>query len=210
MHQSLIFFLFLLFCGGVSAQDERYYRQIFTGELPKMDALPEIVQQFTVQGASYLVDLNDDKIEEIIEPSKIDGVDWIKIKSTSGTVLFQSKLPAMGGLSTLYKIKFVRISPSVKSLILFLDEGITSGLHFESTARIFVLTYEKNNLNEMVLSQGPHFFHEKQRQREQYWRRDYSVNVYDINGDGIREIAVQYNHIQRIMKYSGNGEWERF
>jgi hypothetical protein len=206
----LIFILIFCFSGPGSAQDERYYRQIFTGELPKSDTSPEINQQFFVKGAIYHLDLDDDKIEEMIEPSKIDGVDWIEIKSSGGSTHFKTKLPAIGGVSTLYKIKLVRITSSAKALILFLDEGVTSGLFFESTARIYVLTYEKNNLKEMALTLGPHFFHEKERQREQYMRRDYSVNVYDIDGDGIREISVQYNHIQRIMKYMGNGEWSRF
>lgn len=210
VHQCLFLLVFFMICGKVSAQDERYFRQIFTGELPRTEALAEAIPQFNVQGSSYRVDLNDDKIEEMIEPHKVDGVDWIRIRSSSGKILFDRKLQVMGGNSTIYKIKYVNISKTVKALILFMDEGITKGRRFESTARIFVITYENNNLEEMSLTQGPHYFHEKEQQREQYWRRDYSVNIYDINGDGIREIAVQYNHIQRIMKYAGRGEWERF
>jgi ribosomal protein L21E len=61
----------------------------------------------------------------------------------------------------------------------------------------------------MKLAQGPHHFHEKESQREQYWRRDYSVEVRDTNRDGTKEIVVQFNHIQRIMIYKGLGEWER-
>jgi hypothetical protein len=210
VHHTLILLGIILFCGQVSAQDERYFRQIFTGELPKNQPLSEMIPQFNVQGASYQIDLNDDKIEESIEPLKIDGVDWIRIKASSGRVILEKKLQVMGAFSNIYKIKFVNISKKVKSLILFMDEGRTVGKKFESTARIFVLAYEDNKLEEMKLTEGPHFFHEKEQQREQYWRRDYNVNIYDINGDGVREIAVQYNHIQRIMKYSGAGEWERF
>ena len=69
--------------------------------------------------------------------------------------------------------------------------------------------YDLLDLKKMVLTAGPHIFHEKEAQREQYYRRDYQVNIYDIDGDGVREIAVQYNHIQRIMKYE-NGIWNRY
>lgn len=210
VHHTRNLLVFFLICGSVFAQDERYFRQIFTGELPRTEPVSEVLPQFNVQGASYRVDLTDDKIEETIEPHKVDGVDWIRIKNASGKIVFDKKLQVMGAFSTVYKIKLVNISKKVKSLVLFMDEGKTVGKKFESTARIFVLTYENNNLDEITLTQGPHFFHEKEQQREQYWRRDYNVNIYDINGDGIREIAVQYNHIQRIMKYIGNGEWERF
>src|SRR5690606_29329399 len=116
----------------------------------------------------------------------------------------------MGAESVLYKIKLVDISAKARSLILYLDEGSIQGKRFESTARIFVITFENQDLSKMWIEQGPHFFHEKESQREQYWRRNYTVNIHDIDGDGTREIAVQYNHIQRIMRYKGFGEWSRF
>lgn len=210
VQHSLILLLFFWLGGKALAQDERYYRQIFTGELPKTEAPQEVIPQFNVMGTNYKIDLNDDKIEESIVPAKIDGVDWIIIKSSTDSPIFRKKLPAMGAQGHIYKIKFVHLSQTLKALILFLDEGRTTGKRFESTARIFVLSYEQNNLSNIAFAEGPHFFHEKEQQREQYWRRDYSVNIYDIDGDGTREIAVQYNHIQRIMKYTGKGEWVRF
>ena len=163
-----------------------------------------------MRGSSYRLDLNGDGVEESIEPQKRDGVDWIEIRNSAQFKIYEAKLFGMGGASVLYKIRLVNLSPRVRALILFLDEGITKGKRFESTARIYVLSYEDNNLEKISFSQGPHFFHEKEGQRDMYWRRDYNVNVYDVDNDGLKEIAVQYNHIQRIMKYKGSGEWERF
>jgi len=212
VHHWAILLFFLMLSGVGFAQDERYYRQILSGEMPKInqDAGDKAVGQFNVSGTAYKFDLDDDKIEETIQPQKRDGVDWLEIRNSSERKLFEAKLLAMGADSTIYKIKVVNISDKVKAAILFLDEGHTTGKRFESTARIYVLTYEKNDLTTLKMTEGPHFFHEKQSQREQYWRRDFMVNVYDIDGDGTREIAIQYNHIQRIMQYSGNGEWRRF
>ena len=206
-------FLLILFLSlGAYAQDERYYRQILAGELPKLnlEAGETPVAQFNVMGSQYRIDLNHDGIEEIIQPQKRDGVDWIEIRNSSESKLFEAKLLAMGAGSTIYKLKLVHISTSVKALLVFLDEGVTSGKRFESTGRFYVISFENNNLLKMSMTEGPHFFHEKEGQREQYWRRDYAVNVYDIDGDGNREITVQYNSIQRIMKYLGRGEWQRF
>lgn len=211
MVQHLGLLILLVFSFGIFAQDERYYRQILNGELPSFNQTTQEVvdHQFNVKGARYLVDLNGDGIEEIIQPQKRDGVDWIEILGTGSQKIFEAKLLAMGGESAIYKVKVAQISTKTKLLILFLDEGKTNGRRFESTARIFLMTFDNNDLTTMHLSQGPHYFHEKEGQREQYWRRDYSVEVRDINADGTRDVVVQFNHIQRIMLYKGQGEWER-
>jgi hypothetical protein len=209
-HLVLLSIFFLSF--KLSAQDERYYRQILNGELPKLSQVVKEPpnEKFNVVGASYFVDLNSDGFEEMIIPLKKDGVDWIQIKDSSQRIIFEEKILAIGGGSFIYKIKLAHISTTARVLVLYLDEGSSSGKKFESTARIFLLTYENNDLSTMSLTQGPHHFHEKQGQREQYWRRDYSVELRDINQDGTREVIVSFDHIQRIMLYKGHGLWERF
>lgn len=212
VHQWLFFLLFFMLSVQSGAQDERYYRKILSGELPSVtESLKESsLPTFNVSGPLYRVDINEDKIEETIIAQKRDGVDWIEIRNASGTKIFESKLLAMGVSSHLYKIKIVDLSPRVKALILFMDEGFIKGKKFESTARLFVMTIEDNDFSKIWITSGPHFFHEKESHREQYWRRNYTVNVYDSNGDGIKEISVMYNHIQRYMIYNGKGEWKRF
>jgi len=204
--------LFLLFSTPMRAQDERYYRQMLSGSLPDFNAdkvRPKEKVHYLFESPAYRIDLNNDGIEEYIQSAKRDGVDWIQIIDFSGRKVFESKLFAMGAESSLYKIRLMQISPDVRVLILFLDEGKTQSVRFESTARIFVLSYEKNDLSSLKLSQGPHFYHEREAQREQYGRRHYDVNIVDFDGDGIKEISIQYNHIQRMMKYKGRGEWSR-
>nr|MBA2405229.1 hypothetical protein [Bdellovibrionales bacterium] len=210
VHQLRLFLIFSL-CWSAFAQDERYYRQILNGELPLLGQEIREVQehQFNVKGASYTFDLNDDGMEEIIQPQKRDGVDWIEIKSLLQTKIFEAKLLAMGGESVLYKVKVAHLSKTTKVLILFLDEGKTNGRRFESTARIFLITFDNNDLTTMHITQGPHHFHEKEGQREQYWRKDYSVDVRDVDKNGVRDVVVEFGHIQRVMLYMGKGEWER-
>jgi hypothetical protein len=206
-----IFFLVWLSVGRLRAQDERYFRQIFTGELPKVNDEVTVARgpQFTVSGAHYRVDLDGDRIEEVVIPQKRDGVDWLEIRNSSQRTLFEARLLPMGAFSALYKVKLVHLSTTTKALLLFLDEGHTVGRRFESTARLFVLSYEDNDLSRATLVMGPHFFHETEKQRDQYLRRDFTVNVVDVDGDGTREILVHYNHIQRLLRYLGKGDWER-
>ena len=204
-------FLISALSWSVFAQDERFYRQILNGELPLLGSEISEVQehQFNVKGAAYNVDLNDDGIEEIIQPQKRDGVDWIEIKSSNQSKIFDAKLLAMGGESVIYKAKLAHISLTTKLLMIFLDEGKTAGKRFESTARIYLITFDNNDLSTMRMTVGPHHFHEKERQRDQYWHRDYSVEIRDVDKNGIRDVVVQFNHIQRIMLYKGNGDWDR-
>ncbi len=205
--------LFLIFILSLPswAQDERYYRQILNGELPKLteEAKDIYEHQFNVKGASYSVDLNGDQFNEIIQPQKRDGVDWIEIRDNSQRKVFEAKLLAMGSESSLYKIKLAQISEKTKVMVLFLDEGKTAGRRFESTGRIFLISYDDNDFSTMRLTQGPHFFHEKEGQRDQYWRKSYDVEIRDLDKNGVREVIVEFNHIQRIMRYLGKGEWER-
>ena len=210
VHQIGLFLIFTLSLTAF-AQDERYYRQILNGELPSFGQDIKEVQehQFNVKGASYSIDLNNDGIEEVIQPQKRDGVDWIEIKDSTNRKIFDAKLLAMGGESVIYKAKLAYLSLTTKLLILYLDEGKTNGKKFESTARIYLLTFENNDLEKISITTGPHHFHEKEGQRDQYWQRDYSVEVRDVDQNGIRDVVVQYNHIQRIMLYAGRGEWLR-
>jgi hypothetical protein len=212
MAQQWILLFFLFFSGALWGQDERYYRQILSGDLPKMfRGLDESVQhQFNVRGPAYLVDLNGDGIEETLQPQKRDGVDWIEVKDASKRTVFEAGLFAAGANSYLFKAKLVSLSKKVKALVLFLDEGVTQGKGFDSTAKIYLVSWEKDDLSTMKLAAGPHFFVEHRSMRDQYYRRDYLLNVYDTNKDGQKEVIVHFNHIQRIMEYKGNGEWFRY
>jgi hypothetical protein len=210
VHHLKLFLLFLLTFKAYG-QDERYFRQILKGETPNLSLQSSefTTRELNVDGASYHVDLNGDGIEEILRPQKRDGVDSIEIRDSSSRIVFEAKLLAIGGDSAIYKIKLAQLSKEVKVLILFLDEGQSTGKKFENLGRIFLLTLENNDLSQMKMTMGPHHFHEKEGQREQYWRRDYSVELRDLDHDGVRDVIVEYNHIQRIMRYKGKGEWER-
>lgn len=212
VHQITLFFFFLLSWNTVRAQDERYYRQIFTGELPKLvqEHKEAPLHQYNLMGPAYRLDLNADGIEETLRPQKRDGVDWLEIRDASERKIMEAKLPANGGNGHLYKIRLMNLSPKLKTLVLFMDEGETRGKRFEATARLYFISFENNDFSTLSLSQGPHFFHEREAQREQYWRRIYLVDALDFNQDGTKEIIVHYNHIQRVYMYEGKGHWRKF
>ncbi len=184
---------------------------MLTGQLPPtVEPKESFVRNYLVKGAEYLVDLDSDGIEEIIRPEKRDGIDWLTIMNSSRAEIFSAKFFASGGNSAIYKLKLVYLTPKVRTLIIYLDEGSTHGLKFESTARIYFLSYEDEKLSTLSLNPGPHIYHEKEGQRDQYWRRDFLVDVKDINKDSQREVIVHFGHIQHIYEYKGNGDWRRY
>jgi hypothetical protein len=211
LQQWILLGLFLMGSVDIFAQDERYYRQILTGELPVTSEPREnFVRNYLVKGAEYMVDLDGDGIEEVIQPEKRDGIDYLNILNSSRGNIFSAKLYASGGNSAIYKIRMVHLTPKVKTLIVYLDEGSTKGLRFESVARIYFLSYEDNKLSTLTLNPGPHIYQEKEAQRDQYWRREFVVDVKDLNNDLKREVIVHFGHIQHIYEYKGKGEWSKF
>lgn len=202
----IIVFSFLI--SSSWAQDERYYRQIFTGEL--FDKKEEALQyKVSVSTNAYLIDLNRDGKNERIRALKKDGLDFIEIKDRFGKNLMTKKLKAMGGESKLYKIQLKTISTETDVLILHFDEGITNSTIFETSARLYFITIQNRNFKRMYFYEGPHIFHEKEKVKNQYSRRYYNVNILDYNDDDRNEISISYNHIQHIFFYIRNGIWRR-
>lgn len=188
------------------AQDERYYRKIFTGELE--DKTTETFQyKIIVKSPRYELDLNQNGTKETIQVSKKDGFDFFTIFDEFGRELLSKRLPSIGARSRLLKVDLKGINKKTNALILHYYEGSTEATNFEATAKLFFITFKKDDLKQIAFQSGPHFFHEKVK-GDQYINRRYSVNVVDYNKDGSREISVSYNKISRIYFYGKNGLWK--
>lgn len=207
MKAFLLVALFVL-CHSAFSQDERYYRRIFTEELVKK---PQEVIDYKIQVKSpdYKLDLNQDHFAETIRIEKKDGLDFFTVLDQFGQKVFEKKLDSIGRESKLFKIQLKTISKDTNALILHFYEGKIDSTRFESTARIFFISYPKSDFKKMSFYKGPHFFHEKEKVSEQYWTRRYTVNTIDYNNDGVKEISVNYNKISRIYFFLGEGVWKR-
>ena len=190
------------------AQDERYYRKIFTGELyEKKDE--QLNFKIKVATESYLIDLNRDGKNERIRTLKKDGLDFIEIKDRFGQLILNKKLKAIGGDSTLYKIQLKTISSEADVLILHFYEGATDSTIFEARARVYFITIQNRDLKRIYMYEGPHIFYEKEMPNGKYGLRYYTVDTFDYNNDDRNEISINYGHIQHIFFYIRNGIWRR-
>jgi hypothetical protein len=198
--------LLCVFSIASNAQDERYYRSIFTGELFDTKVKP-FTHKIEVESAHYMIDLNRDGKSDSLQAVKKDGVDFIRINDEYGRLVFESKLDTKGKASKIFRVSFKAISPDTDVLILHFYEGENDAAIFESSARLYFLTIPKRKLKEISFSKGPFFWSEKERAAGKYWARRYSVSTIDFNKDGIREISVSFNKINRIYFYLSTGQW---
>jgi hypothetical protein len=201
-----IFVLFLLICFNISAQDERYFRQIYSGELTNKE---EKIDNFklVVDSPEHHIDLNRDGLDERLVYSKKDGTDYLKIMDYSGRAIFETPFQSHSRFGRIYKIYLKTISPSTDVLVLFYYEGENKSARFEASARLYFISIDNKNLKTLTMFKGPHYFHEFENVRDVYWLRDLAVNIYDYNQDGVKEISVSFNKISRVYFYQNRGLW---
>lgn len=199
-----------LFVNPVRAQDERFWRKMLSGELTREAQKPKAETKWEFASPLYHYDLNGDGREEVIQVLKRDGIDWLDITGHDKAKLFSGKLWAMGIGSSLYRVRVIQLSPTTRVLVLHLYEGKTESKKLESSARLYFLTFDNNDFSTFKLTAGPRYWHEYEGIREQYWRRLYSLNVKDYDGDGTKDLAVEFNHMQSIWLYRGRGQWQSF
>ncbi len=199
-----------LFVNPVRAQDERFWRKLLSGELTEEVVKTPEEPKWVFASPVYHLDMNSDGKEESIQVMKRDGMDWLDITGHDGTQLLQAKIWAMGSGSGIYRLRLLDLSKTVRAMVIFLYEGKTESRKLESSARLYFLTFENKDLTTMKVAAGPRYWHEYEGVREQYWRRLYSLNIKDYDGDGTKDINVEFNHMQSIWMYQGQGLWKSF
>ena len=196
-------------------QDERYFRQIYSGDLlKKADFTDEKKYLAKIHGPYYELDLNADKVNEEILFIKKDGEDWVEIygNNTKGEreKLISFQLTNTGINSELFRMEFKSVSPSTKVLILHYFEGVTNYTEVHASARIYWVTIENNDLKSLKSFKGPSIFEELQNIKGHYHLRNYRVYLQDLNNDGEKEIVIKSNLNNTVFYHFGKGKWGTF
>lgn len=204
----LIFAFFVSSAQVAQAQDERYFRHLFTGELAPSEHHKDKTYKWEVETPLYQIDLDGDGAAEGIKIQKKDGEDWIELHGKTGKPFWRGKLQAKGTESYLFKIHLVSLATKIKALILHFYEGKTDYKEFNGSARIYLIVFEDNKLDKLFYQIGPSFWIEREKMSDQYFKREYKVTAEDFNNDGIKEIAVKYKNSSKVLMYLGNGVWK--
>ncbi len=189
------------------AQDERFWRRMLLGDVSRENekAVPE--PKYVFVGATHKLDLTGDGIPEGLRITKRDLLDGLEVLHADGRTLFSGALLPAGVDARIERLRLVRLSPSVTTLILYYYEGKTSSSKLEATGRLWFLTWTDGQLGRATLSGGPRFWHEFEKVREQYGRRRRAVNVQDYDQDGVKDILVAYHHTMSVWRFR-DGKWE--
>jgi len=195
------------FVNPAKAQDERFWRKLLTGELTREQLKVPEAPKLVFSTPRYEFDLNGDGKNESIAVLKRDGLNVIEIYSHEKEQIFSGTITGVGVESKIYRLRLVDVSKKSRALLVHFFEGKTQSRYFESTARIYFITFKTDNLSKMSFQKGPQYWHEYEAPRDQYWRRKYAVNVMDLDKDGTNEVFVNFNSSQSIWKYQDTGLW---
>ncbi|MCO4794201.1 MAG: hypothetical protein KC493_10830 [Bacteriovoracaceae bacterium] len=207
--KGLLILLFMqCFALSAIAQDERFFRSLFSGDLVKEKKETfKSKTKFRTAGAMHKVDLNADSRLESIVVEKKDGQDFIHIHDYLNKRIFSGKMEAMGLNSWLYKISIRRFANNAKVMILYFFEGETEYLEYRSNVRLYFLTFENNDFKTLAINKGPVIWDEFESFKKHYHQRKYKIGLFDYNKDGIKEIAVHYHLTSWVYFYKSPGKW---
>lgn len=193
------------------AQDERYFRQLFSGELIKSN---EIVQpkkySYLIHTPYYALDLNHDKISEHIAFAKKDNEDWIEIFDSEKKKIFSYRFENKGYDSDLYRIELKTLSAKTSILLLYYYEGVSKYINFQGTSRVYAITIDNDELKTMTAFKGPSIFDEQRTFKGHYHKRNYEVYLEDLDKNSIKELIVKHRNTSNVFVYKGEGRWMTF
>lgn len=195
-------------------QDERYFRQIFSGELVKDEKREdEKKYSYLIHTPYYAIDLNHDGIPENIVFVKKDSEDWIEIfeqRKSEKVKILSYRFETKGFDSELFRIEFKKLSPKTYTLLMYYYEGLSRYTEMQGTSRIYVGTIDSDDLSTLSVLKGPSFFEEHRSLKGHYHLRNYQVYLQDLNNDLVKELIIKYRLVSQVFLYDGKGKWKVF
>jgi len=161
--EKLLFLLIMLFLSArAMSQDERYFRQIFNGDvLQAPNTGIEKKYSYFIHTPFYALDINHDQIPEEILFVKKESEDWIEIYSYDlgeKKKILAYRFETKGYESELYRIEYKRLSAKTSILILYYFEGVSRYIELQSTSRIYAITIDNDDLKTLNVFKGPSLF----------------------------------------------------
>ena len=196
-------------------QDERFFRQILSGELKDAGVKDQVAPApktywYTANTPYYDLDLNHDRNPERIVFVKRDNEDWLEIFDSNKKKIFSYRFENMGIYSGLYRIEKRQLTPFTDVLFLYYYVGFTKYFNTDSSARLYLLTIDNDDLKTIHVIKGPSYFEERKTFRQHYHVRNYSIEVRDLNDDLKKEVIFKHAGMSEVLIYYGKGKWKTF
>lgn len=199
----------ILLSSASRAQDERYFRDLLSGDFFKDKKIEATKPRFRAFAPLYELDLTGDYRPERLMFELRDGQDWVSLYSDQKKPIFRYQLGPTGAESQVYRLRKIDVSDEIKALVLYYFEGANRYLGVQSYARVHILTYRPNNLSKTIKAfKGPVFWEEFHDGKDHYRRRKYDIEFADLNNDGTKEMLLKLNNVTRIYSLQDSGEWK--
>ena len=205
-----LFLSFFLSCLDALCQDERLFRKIMTGGKKKKQVDLGKKTVWKASSPFYEINLDKDPAKESLRVEKKDGEDWLSIFNLHKKKIFSLKLNSRGKSSRPFRVSLRDISSTVRVLIVYYYKGFTDYIDFEGSGQFYFLTWENNDLKTLSGYRGPPFWHEFEKRNSFYQRRHYKLSLFDLDGDGKKEILVKHGPISKIYFYQRRGKWMKY
>lgn len=194
------------------AQDERYFRQLFSGEINRKPEVEKEVKKYSyvIHSPYYALDLNRDGAPEQIVFVKKDNEDWIEIMGPDKQKFFSYRFENKGFDSELYRVELKTLSPTTDILLLHYYEGMSRYIDFQGSSRIYAITIDERNLKSMSAFKATSFFDEVKTFKGHYHKRNYEVYLEDLNRDSVKELVTRHHNASTVFLYKGEGQWQTF
>lgn len=189
------------------AQDERYFRDMMTGELTKTEEKNREDPDIVAYSKVYELDLTSNHRFERIIFERRDGIDWVTIFNYQKELVFEYQLDTQAPGSRVYKLGLNNVSKSKRLLTLYFYEGATDYLNFQANSRLYFLTFDVNNLKGMTAQKGPAVWEEFDNKRGHYRQRSYDLNFLDLTSSGQKELIVNFRTISRAYRLDESMRW---
>lgn len=211
MNKLLLSLVLVVLSWRATAQDERYFRQLFSGEINKgKEEVVEKKYSYLVHTPYYALDLNRDGVPEQVVFVKKDNEDWIEILNFDKKKIFSYLFENKGYDSELFRVELKTLSAKTSILLLYYFEGVSKYINFQGTARIYAITIDNNDLGTMKAFKGPSFFDEQKTFKGHYHKRNYEVILEDLNHDNVKELIIKHRNTSTVFLYKGTGHWQTF
>lgn len=203
----IILIVAMTYSFNATAQDERYFRQVITGDHVKSQKVERPQADIIGYSKAYEFDLTgDDRFERIIFERR-DGVDWVTIYNYQKELILEHQLETQAAGSRVYKLKLNDISETKRLLTLYFYEGATDYLNFKANTRLYFITFRANDLSGITAQKGPRIWEEFSDKRGHYHQRAYEVSLIDLNSSNVKEILVTYRTIRRVYRLNHKMKW---
>lgn len=165
---------------------------------------------YLTHSSLYQMDFNDDGHLEGIAFAYRDGEHWLEFYNYKKHKIFEYKFQSFGMRAQVHKMKLVEVDKKTRALVLYFFEGVSKHVETTGTGRLYVLTIKNKELSTLSVHKGIPYWIERKDHLGRYYRRNYEVGAYDMDGSGQKEIVATSGKITYIMKYDPKNGWKNF